>query len=115
MVPFLQRLITTALSLGLASALVKGIHIDNLLTLVISSFMLNIVVAFIRPLITLITLPFTILTFGIFLLVVNGITLGITAWLMPGFSIDGLGAAIIGWIVIFLSGLFVNYFIEEMN
>ena len=112
---FLQRLLTTAISLGVASALIKGIHIDSILTLFISSFMLNVVVAFIRPILTLLTLPITIFTFGIFLLVVNGITLGITAWLIPGFSIDGLGSAMLGWIVIFLSGLVVNYFIEEFE
>lgn len=110
---FLYRLTTTALSLGITAALVKGIHIDNFLTLVISALMLNIVVTFIRPIITVLTLPFTILTFGIFLLVVNGITLAITAWLMPGFTINTFMDAIIGWIVLFFSGMIISHFIDK--
>ncbi len=110
---FLRRLLITALSLGLTSKLVHGISIDSLLTLVLSSFVLNVVVTFIRPIITLLTLPFTLVTFGLFLLVVNGITLSITAWLMPGFTIDSLGSAVTGWIVLFLSGMVVSLFIDK--
>lgn len=110
---FLRRLLITTLSLGVSAKLVAGIHIDSILTLVISAFMLNVVVTFIRPVITIFTLPFTVLTFGIFLLIVNGVTLAITAWFMPGFTIDSFGAAVVGWIVLSLTGMVASKFIDK--
>lgn len=110
---FIIRLVSTALSLGLMQALVKGIHIDSLLTLFISAFILNVMVTFVRPVITFLTLPFTILTMGLFLLVVNGVTLALTALIMPGFTIDSFGSAIIGWIVLFFTSMFVNSFTDR--
>ncbi len=112
---FLRRLISTILSLGLTSLLVPGIEIENFLVLVISSFMLNVVVTVIRPILKLLALPFTLLTFGLFLLVVNGITLSITAWFIPGFTIHSFGSAVIGWIVLSLSGMLVSVFIDKRD
>ncbi len=110
---FLKHLFVTALSLGVTAHFVDGIHISSIPVLIISSFLLNIVITVIKPILTFFTLPFTILTFGLFLLVVNGMTLSITAFFMPGFHIDTFGSAVVGWIVLSLSNLVVGLFVDK--
>ena len=67
--------------------------------------------AVIRPVILILTLPLTVLTLGLFILVVNGISLYLVAWLVPGFSVSGLGAAVLGSIVVGLTGWFASAFV----
>ena len=100
---FITRLLIGALSLGLAAYLVPGIYVDNAVTLVLSAFLMGIVNAIIRPILIILTLPITILTLGLFLLVVNAMTFALVAWLMPGFSVAGLGPAFLGWLIVSLS------------
>ena len=101
---FLVRLLISALSLGAASYIVPGIHIDNLLTLLIAAFLLGIVNAIVRPVLVILTLPVTIVTLGLFLLVINGLMLLLVAALLPGFRISGLCPAIIGWLIMSITG-----------
>lgn len=97
---FLTRLFISSLSLGVAAYLVRGIYIDSLMTLIISAFLLGIVNAVIRPVLFVLTLPISILTLGIFVLILNALMLGLVAFLMPGFTIDSLGAAFWGWLIL---------------
>jgi putative membrane protein len=97
---FLIRLAISALSLGLASYIVPGIHVDGLMTLLIAAFLLGIVNAVIRPVLVILTLPVTIITLGLFLLVINALMLALVAWLLPGFTIAGFGSAVLGWLFI---------------
>lgn len=100
---FIVHLIVSALSLGLASYIVPGIHFDRLLTLLIAAFLLGIMNAIIRPVLILLTLPITIVTLGLFLLVINALILLLVAWILPGFTIDSLFSAFLGWLVVFVS------------
>jgi putative membrane protein len=59
----------------------------------------------------ILTLPITILTLGLFLVVVNGISLALVAWLMPGVSVTGLWAATLGATLVSLTSWFANSFI----
>lgn len=97
---FLIRLVISALSLGLAAYTVPGIHVDGALTLVVAAFLMGLVNAFVRPLLIILTLPITILTLGLFLLIVNAATFALVAWMLPGFSIDGFWSALLGWLVV---------------
>jgi len=90
---FVLRAMIAALGLWLATEWVDGISIDRALTLLLAGLLLGIVNAFVRPLIVLLTLPFTVLTLGLFLLVVNAAMLGLVAALLEGMSIAGFGAA----------------------
>ena len=65
----------------------------------------------IRPVILILTLPLTVLTLGLFILVVNGISFYLVAWLVPGFSVSGLGAAVLGSIVVGLTGWCASAFV----
>ena len=108
---FCFRLVITALGLWAAATIVPGVQIDGWGRLIVAALLLGIVNAVIRPIILILTLPLTVLTLGLFILVVNGISLALVAWLMPGFSLSGLGAAILGSIVVGLTSWFASAFV----
>ncbi|HET9385018.1 MAG TPA: phage holin family protein, partial [Gemmatimonadales bacterium] len=73
--------------------------------------LLGIVNAIIRPIILILTLPLTVLTLGLFILVVNGLSLAIAASLVPGFHIAGLWSATWGAIIVGLTGWAASHFV----
>ena len=93
---FLIRLLINALGLWLASAIVPGIAIHGTGTLVLAALLMGVVNALVRPLAFILTLPITILTLGLFYLVVNGIAFGLAAAVVPGFDVAGFGSAVLG-------------------
>ena len=111
MIGFWARLLITAVGLLIASELVSGIVIDALPTLFIAAFVLGCVNAVIRPVVVLLTIPFTIVTLGFFLLVVNSAMLGLSAFLVPGFFVAGFGSALFGSIIVSITGMFASWYI----
>lgn len=110
---FFTRLTISALSLGAAAHIVPGIYIDNIMTLLIAAFLLGIVNAIIRPVLIVLTLPVTLVSLGLFLLVVNAAMLGLVAWILDGFAIAGFFSALFGWLILSLtswaaSRIFIN-------
>src|SRR5260221_11453478 len=99
---FLMRVLVNGAAVFLAANLGPGISVASPGAALVAGLILGIVNAIIRPLLFLLTLPFTILTLGLFIFVVNAICLALVAWLVPGFSLSGFGAAFIGAIVISL-------------
>jgi len=108
---FLYRLIITALGLWAAATIVPGVTIVGVGTLLLAALLLGIVNAIIRPIILILTLPLTVLTLGLFILVVNGISLALVAWVLPGFTVAGLVPAVLGSIVVGLTGWFASTFV----
>jgi putative membrane protein len=96
LVRFLFHLAATALALWVASRIVPGIAVEVPVPLALAALVLGVVNALVRPVLFLLTLPITCLTLGLFYLVVNGIAFGLTAWLVPGFSVHGLLPAVLG-------------------
>jgi putative membrane protein len=82
------------LSLWVADELFDGIAFANTQTLVLAGLVLGIVNTFLKPILVILTLPITVLTLGLFLLVINGLTLFLVAKLVDGFHLAGFGAAI---------------------
>ena len=105
---FVVRLIISMVSLGLAARIIPGIYVNDWVTLLLAALLLSVVNAIIKPIFVLLTLPFTILTLGLFLLVVNAAMLGLVAWLLPDFSIAGLVPAVMGWLVMAVVGAILN-------
>jgi putative membrane protein len=101
---FLIRVLISACGLWLASKLATGVHFDDAGTLVAAALLLGVVNAVVRPVVILLTLPFTILTLGLFLLVVNAAMVALVAWLVPGFHLAGLGPALLAAIVVGITG-----------
>jgi len=113
MTGFIVRALISALGLWLATRLVAGIRIDDATTLVLAGLLLGVVNAIVRPIAIILTLPLTILTLGLFLLVVNTAMVALVASILPGFHIFGgfwsafLTAVIVGftgWIGSYLIG-----------
>jgi len=108
---FFLRLLITALGLWIADQLLPGIAFTSTSALVISALLLGIVNAVIRPVILILTLPLTVLTLGLFILVVNGISLKIVDWLVPGFVVSSLSSAVLGAIIVGLTSWAASHFI----
>jgi len=108
---FFFRLIITALGLWAAATIVPGVQITGVGNLAVAALLLGVVNAVIRPILLVLTLPLTVVTLGLFVFVVNGLSLALVAWLMPGFTLSGFGAAILGSIVVGLTGWFGSMFV----
>ena len=106
---FLIRLGISALGLWVASVLVDGIRIEGVGTLLIAALLLGFVNAVVRPLLVLLTLPFTILTLGLFLLVVNAAMLGLVAAFLADFSIRSFFSAVLGSIIVSLTSWLASW------
>ncbi len=111
MAGFLIRMLITATGLWVASRIVPGMAISGFGTLIGSALLLGFVNAVVRPLLVLLTLPITIMTLGIFLLVINGAMLALVASLFDNFAIKGLFAAILGSVIVSLVSWFASWFI----
>ncbi len=87
---FLVRLVFAALGLWVASMIVPGVHVNGTGTLIAAAILLGVVNALVRPVVFILTLPLTVITLGLFLLVVNAAMIGLVAMLLRGFTVDGL-------------------------
>ncbi len=97
---FLVRLLITAFAMWLASVIVPGMSFAGGWALLWAALLLGIVNALVRPVVVLLTLPLTILTLGIFLLVVNAAMLGLVAAMLDGFRLAGFWSALLGSLLI---------------
>lgn len=112
MLRFIVQFLVTCLALWLASKIVTGVAFSDTPTLLLAAVLLGIANAIVRPVLTFLTFPLTIITFGLFLLVVNAATIGLVAALLEGFVVDGLwagiGAAIVTGVVSWIAGWFIG-------
>ena len=108
---FLVRLVIAALGLWIADQLLPGIVITGTGALIVSALVLGVVNAVIRPILVVLTFPLTLLTLGLFLLIVNGLSLEVVAWLVPGFQLAGLFAATLAACVVGITSWFASTFV----
>ncbi|EIC28633.1 MULTISPECIES: phage holin family protein [Methylomicrobium] len=108
MMAFLAHLILTAALLLLVAHFVRGVQVEGWGSALIGALVLGIVNAVVRPLMVVLTLPFTILTFGLFLLVINALMLWLVAGLVPGIRIESFWAALMGSVLLTLLNLAVE-------
>ena len=108
MLRFILQAVVTALGLWLAAYLLPGVAFLSTGSLVAAAVLLGLVNAIVRPVLVFVTFPLTIITFGLFLLVVNAATIGIVASVLGGFVVDGLwagvGAAVVTGLVSWVAG-----------
>jgi putative membrane protein len=100
---FLIRAVVVGIGLWLASKIVPGVDFNSTGTLIAAALLLGIVNAFVRPVIVILTLPITLLTLGLFLLVINALMILLVAWFLPGFIVAGFWSAIFAAIVVSLT------------
>jgi putative membrane protein len=94
MMGFILRAAISALGLWVASQIFGGLHFESPAKLAVAALLLGVVNAFVRPLAFILTLPITVLTLGLFLLVLNAAMIGLVAWVVPGFTISGFWTAV---------------------
>src|ERR1700722_8124368 len=111
MLGFLIRAALVALGLWLATAWVNGVSIDTPSTLILAGILLGVVNSIIRAIAILLTLPMTILTLGLFLLVVNAGMVALVAWILPGMHVTSFGAAFWTSILVSLVSFVGSWFV----
>src|SRR5215203_5528431 len=97
--------------LWLASELVPGIDVKDGPSLLAAALILGIINAVIRPIVVVLTLPITILTLGLFLLIINAGMLGLVASLFDDFTVAGFWSALLGSLVVSITGWLASWLI----
>jgi putative membrane protein len=102
------RWLLNTIALLIVAILVPHFHYDNFVAVAIAALVLGLLNAIVRPLLFVLTLPLTIVTLGLFLLVLNAIMLELTSFLVSGFRIDSFGWAVVGAVVLAAVSLITN-------
>ncbi|HEB82721.1 MAG TPA: phage holin family protein [Gammaproteobacteria bacterium] len=97
--------LATAIGLGFACLIVPGIKAENLTAFAIAACVLGLINAFIRPVLWFLTMPLTVVSFGLFALVINALMIMLTASIVPGFEVKGFGSAFLGALLMALLGI----------
>ena len=105
---FLAHWGVTSLSLWIASLMFHGISFSSKKSLFISALLLGLVNAVVKPVIIILTIPLTLITFGFFLLVINALMMMLVSALVPGFRISGFWTAFFASIVVTVVSLFIG-------
>ena len=98
---FLVKLLVNALAVYLTATLLKGVHLNDFWTAVIVALVLVLLNATLKPILVILTIPATILTLGLFLVVINAIIILAASWLLaPKFSVDNFWWALLFSIIL---------------
>jgi putative membrane protein len=111
--PFLLHWGITALSLWIASLIFKGLKFDKVSSLVIAALLLGLANAIVRPLLIILTLPLTLITFGLFILVINALMILLVAKLVKGFTVSSFWTAFFASIVISLLSIAIGAAVSQ--
>lgn len=116
MLYFLLTWIATAISLLITAYIVPGFEFDNNFTsALIAAAVLGLVNAIVRPILIILTLPFTLLTLGLFLFVINALMLWLVGAIVPGFVVTGFLPALLGSIVLTLVSTVLGYLVRNVR
>jgi putative membrane protein len=101
----LINLLATAIGFGFATLIVPGIKTKNFSAFLIAAIVLGLINAFIRPVLWLLTAQLSVLTFGLFALVINALMIMLAASLVPDFEVKGFGSAFLGAFIMAIIGI----------
>ena len=110
---FIVRVLVNAATIALAAALIPGIRLEGATPALLAGVVLGLINALVRPVLVVLTFPLTLLTLGLFLLVLNGVCLAATAWLVPGFDLDGFLPAVLGALLISAVSWMLTAFVSD--
>jgi putative membrane protein len=111
MLGFFIRAAVVALGLWLATLWVRGVSIDSPSTLILAGVLLGVVNSIVRPIAIVLTLPMTIITLGLFLLVINAGMVALVAWMLPGMHVAGFWAAFWTAVLVSLVSIVGSWFV----
>lgn len=112
MIRFLGHWLVLALSLAFTAWLLPGVLIHSWAALAVGSLMLGAMNALVRPVLAFLTWPLTVLTLGLFYLVVNGVSFGLAACLVGGFAVESAGTAILGALITSVVSTVLGWFLR---
>jgi putative membrane protein len=108
------RLVVNIIAILIISYLFpRVIRVEGFWAALVAAFVLGIINAILRPVLVFLTLPVTILTLGLFLLVINGLLLWLVAALVPGFQVNGFWGAVLGSVLISIVSWMVSWFLPR--
>jgi len=110
---FVIHLLVIAAALWVTAYIIPGVTVSSWQTLAIAALILGFINAVIRPILTLLTLPITIVTLGLFYLLVNGFTFFLASKVVPGFEVAGFWWAVLGALVMSVISSFVGAFAKD--
>jgi putative membrane protein len=111
----LIRIVVNALAIVVAAKVIPGIELNGVLSALAAGLVLGVVNGIVRPILVFFTLPLTLLTLGLFLLVLNGLCLWLTSALVTGFEIHGFWAAVFGALLVSLVSWVLNAFLNDQG
>lgn len=109
MMHFIFRWLVQMVAVWVAAGIIPGIGYDNGQSLLIAALVLGILNSLVKPVLKVVSIPFIIMTFGLFLLVINALLLRMTAWLVTGFHVSGFWSAVGGSLVISIVSMLLGY------
>lgn len=107
-------LVLNALALIITAYIVPGFHVDNFTTSILAAIVLGVVNTFIKPVLSFVTAPLSVVTLGLFAFVVNAVVLFIVSAVVPGFKVDGWVAAILGAIVLAIVATVLSSLLKDV-
>ncbi len=111
MAGIILRTLISMLGLYLASVLIPGVQIAGTGTFILAALLLGLVNGFVRPIAFLLTLPLTIVTLGLFLLVLNAAMFGLVAAMLDSFTVAGFGSALLGALIVSITSTMASWYI----
>ena len=111
----LGRWLLTSLTILAVPYLVSGVHVEGFGTALVAAVLLGILNVTVKPVLILFTLPFTLVTLGLFLLVVNALVFQLLGALLPGLHVDSFGSAFLAALVVSLVSWLLNLSVKQEN
>ena len=105
---FLLRWLVVAIALGVTAYVLPGVHVGSFGSLVVAALVLGLINAVVKPVLVILTLPLTILTLGIFYLILNALLFWLASAIVPGFRVDGFGWALLGALIVGLISMLLG-------
>lgn len=109
---FLAKWLIGTIAIVITTYLLSGIHVDNAVTALITALVIGIINATIRPILFFLTLPITIISLGLFALILNALLVMLTAYIVPGFDVDNFWWALLFSLVLTIVNHFLNKIVE---
>lgn len=97
---FIIRLLLSTIAVVLSAYILPGVTVDSFITAIIVAVILSLLNVLVKPILVILTIPFTVFTLGLFLLVINAIIILMTDWIIDGFVVDGFWYALLFSIVL---------------
>lgn len=112
-VGFLVRVLVNAAAIYVVALIVPGVDVDSVLTALGAGLVLGLINAVVRPILVVLTLPVTLLTLGLFLLVLNGLCLWLTSVVVTGFRVHGFWSAVFGALLVSIVSWLLTTFVSD--